>query len=289
MAGKPLTSRDFIARVDELSLPMEEAFPHDGRGHVYSGPDHGIYKSYIPVFGQKMKHSERAVKRARADNELLIEDCRPGKYLMSFFVNGMKEKSVYAYFDDIAKLPLEDIQTEADKVWIHASKLFIKSLWGKVSTTVTGARRDRVFYTIEIPYMMAVIPQLLQKLQKTKDIEIINGFKTNIFRTAFSAIGHEKAFQYFCLTEQRKVLRRALGTGEKDVYADYLDTLEMYNLDKRRKGVVGKHPLNVLSPQERKAWKESEMTRFANRTLKQIDAVLGVCSKKIVVVPVALG
>ncbi len=281
MDGKLLTSRDFIAEVYRRVYPSDLAFPHDGRSHVYSGPDSWIYEQYVPLLGNKIGNRKRGMTRAARDGELIIDNSEAGKYLISFQEEGMRNAGVYAYFRDIAKLSSVERQTEGDRPWVVASKLFINSMWGSVSTTVCGADRERVFYNVELPYMMTVVPQLLQKLQKTKDIERINGFKTNIFRTAFSAIGPEKAFQYFCLTEQRKVLRQALETREKDVYADYLDTLEMYNLDKRRQGVVGKHPLNVLNPQERKVWKESEMTRFANRTLSRIDDVLGVRPKQL--------
>ncbi len=281
MDGKKLTTRDFIARVDELAKPEDLAFPHNGNGHVYSGPHRDVLIQYVPILGKRISNKKRAIKRAKPENELLIDYSAPARFLSQFKVEGMSKEGVYIYFKEISELSDFERKNAGDVIWSHTSKKFINALWGDVSTTVCGADRKRVFYTVEIPYMMAVVPQLLEKMQKTKDIEKINLFPTTIFRTAFSAISTEKAYKYFCLTEQRKVLRRALGTGEKDVYADYLDTLEMYNLDKRRKGIVGKHPLNVLNPQERKAWKESEMTRFANRTLKRIDDVLGVRPKQL--------
>jgi len=283
MASEVLTSEYFIAQVDVLSKPEELAFPHGGNSRVYTGPHPEIYSRYVPVFGVKFWNGQRAAQRSAFDGALLIDNSSAGRYLIDFKTDGMQGKGVYAYFKEIAGLSGVEAAAQGDSVWLHTTELFIRSLFGKVSTTVTGADRARIFYTVEIPYMMAVIPELLRKVQKAKDIDTINEFPTTVIRNTFSMNDFEKAYKYFSLTEQRKVFRCALDGGSKDIYGDYLDTLEMFHLDKRRHGIVGKHPLNTLCAEERMVWKEAEMNRFANRTLKQIDETLGLKPKRIVV------
>lgn len=285
MAGKKLTSNDFVAEVNKRAYPSDVAFPHNGRAHTYSGPFSWIRNAYVPLLGKRMTHGERAAIRAKADNELLIDDSEPGKYLITFQEEGMKGFGVYSYFTEVAGLSPLEIQSEGDRPWIRASRLFVRSLWGNVSTTVCGADRKRVFCKLEIPYMMTVIPQLIEKMRKTKDIEFLNDFPTKVFRTSFSSSDFEKAFKLICLTERRKAFRRGLDTGNLEDYADYLDTLEMSVLDHHVQGKNSKHPLSSnASEDERLAWKTAAMEAYANKALRFIDAELGVLPKKIVVV-----
>lgn len=98
----------------------------------------------------------------------MIDDTPIGQFLEEFEGVG-----VYVYFSKHPDVPTSKKEMEAKEVWAHASLRFIESLWGRVYTTICGADRGGVYYTVEIPAIAAPIVTMVEALAKAKDVEFI--------------------------------------------------------------------------------------------------------------------
>ncbi len=114
----------------------------------------------------------------------------------------------------------------------------IRAAYGQVKTVVCGARRNRVFYGTEIEgacdrYAYPSEAEILVRaILDNKDIESINNAPIGAFRDLWKTKGIEAVYDRICLTELRERLTYAKKTENKDDYADYLDRLELYRVDK---------------------------------------------------------
>jgi len=230
-----LDANAIIARIDELVLQLgDDAFAHQGRAHLYSGPSRFVRKH---IQGFQDTNHDRARRRADKAKAALIDDTLIGQYLINFDGVG-----VYEYMEANPLVRPEQKAVEATKVWGHVSRLFILSLWGDVTTTVCGADREGVYYTTEIPTFAApeqavlTIPELIQALfarrKDGKEIETINVVPMKKFRLFYTPEHYEDAHRLISLAEQRLDLTGARRDQSLEDFLDFHTGREQYRVDR---------------------------------------------------------
>jgi len=121
MTGAWFTADEIITMIDVMVLKLgEEAFLHNGKAHLYSGPSYEVRKQ---ILGKYQDNFERAKKWAKDHNAKIIDDTIVGNFLNNFGGVGL-----YDYFDVNPFIKPGHNTVEAAKVWTHASRLFIAAL-----------------------------------------------------------------------------------------------------------------------------------------------------------------
>jgi len=211
--------------VDEIFIALgENAFPHNGRAHLYSGPRQEVYDLLLDY--NEYSNQERALIWAKAHGAYTIDDSRIGQFLAKEFAGvGIKD-----YFAKKYKNNFGAAWPEGGKVWRHASRLYILSLWGAVTTTVCGASDKSVYSLAELrtavrPEQVALtMPELVRQLllPRDKEIETINEVPMHELIELKNKGGYVRAQRAICLGEQRLALSEAIKTSSTGDIRDAL-------------------------------------------------------------------
>lgn len=196
------------------------AFAHNGKAHLYTGIRKAIKDE---ILGRQLSNQERAIRRAKATNAVMIDDTAIGAFLDKF-----EEEGVYEYFKAQTHLTPPQRFEEADKVWRYASRKFIEALWGDVTTSVCGAGRDRIFYQVEIPAMVEMVDALVT----SNGIEAVNEVPMDKVRKLYEKDNYEATYRVICLGQLRQSLHEAHETELADIMSEFLDEREIYRLDR---------------------------------------------------------
>ncbi len=226
-----------MEEVDRLG-GLAKAFPNDGQIQLYSGPN---VKFMNQLAGIKKKNQTRALKQIRelSWRAVILDNTPIGRYL---FV----ENDLYGWLRSVhTELRAADkdelIDSEAKQIISFVSALFMRAAKGHVKTAVCGAERGRIFYQTEIPCLCdrANVPsqakKLIEELLDNKDIESVNLVPIRVFRALYARKGLEEVYDRICLSELRERWLYAYNTRKASDYADYLDRLELYRLDKQER------------------------------------------------------
>lgn len=167
------------------------------------------------------------------------------------------------------------------------SALFIRAAHGHVKTAVCGADRERVFCETEIPGLCdrnAFPPEaqlLVKELLDNKDIESINGVPVAEFRATYKKSGLEAVYDRICVTELRERWLYAYNTRSADDFADYLDRLELYLIDRDER--LYKHTPVAARP---KVYQDLNLPR-AERIVARDDSLRRFKAAKFITTPAA--
>jgi hypothetical protein len=265
MSAAWLSATDIIALVDaEIVKLGADAFgPNSGASVLYSGP--AQLEVLNLIIGKPERNHNRAKKQAAANDALLIDNTPMGQFIENF--NGV---GVYAYFLAQYAHDPDAGYVEADKVMRHMSRKFIETLWGKVTTAVCGAAKDRVFYQDEIPTFAETIPDLIARLLKSQDIDAINGVAIEKIRNLYKPGNYDAAYRLICLGEIRETLNRARKSGRVEDYQDYLERKEFYLVERAytwRSTSRADRKIYSLSCEDRQIWKENKLRQFVANQL----------------------
>ncbi len=209
---------------------LREAFAHDGRIQLYTGPNSEYANLLIGPSPDNYRNGDRAEKQAREWNAKLLDDTSIGKFL---FI----ENNIYKHFWGIYN-KRELVDEAAKEVMTFVSALWIRAAHGDVKTAVCGADRERVFCETEVEGLCdrksypSEAEFLVDRLLDNKDITSINGTPIAVFRALRKSKGAEAVYDRICLAELRERKEHALKTGDKADFEDYLDRLELYRVDK---------------------------------------------------------
>lgn len=219
-----------LDRITAMPDGLREAFAHDGRIQLYTGPNNDYTKFLIGPSPKKYRNSDRAGKQAQEWDATRLDDTNIGQFL---FV----ENDIYEHFWALYNNPAL-VNDAAKEVMTFVSALWIRAAHGDVKTAVCGADRERVLYETEIEGLCdrKAYPSeaefLVDCLLDNKDITSINGTPIAVFRALRKSKGAEAVYDRICLAELRERKERAVKTGDKADYEDYLDRLELYRVDK---------------------------------------------------------
>jgi|GEM_PF-1796352 len=219
------TARYINRLVDEMFVALgEDAFPHNGKAHLYSGPRQEVIDQLLNY--NHYSNYERALIWAKAHGAFTIDDSRIGQLLIKEF-DGI---GINKYFTRKYLGQKHLAWAESGQVWRHASRLFILSLWGAVTTTVCGASDKSVYSLAELRTavrpeqvaltMQEVVRQLL--LPRDKEIETINEVPMQEFIELKNKGGYVRAQRAICLGEQRLALSEAIKTSSTGDIRDAL-------------------------------------------------------------------
>lgn len=252
---------------------LREAFAHDGRIQLYTGPNR-LYRPLLigPDFqahGPMAKRSnssngKRAAKQAKEKDwkATLLDDTAIGKFLF-------EENDLYGHLSGLYPTDPGEVDAAGQKIMSFVSALFIRAAFGEVKTAVCGADRTRVFFGAEMDGMhdRKAYPSeadfLVDALLDNKDITSINGTPIEVFRALRDKEGKEAVYDRICLTELRERKEHATKTGKKADYRDYLDRLELYRTDKAER-VYASTPV-ASRP---KAYQELALPKTKRRSIK---------------------
>lgn len=191
MAATLPTADDVLATIESLIRKSgNDAFRTGGRTQLYSGP------KWTVKLGGRVNRT-RAIEQAARTHSTMIDHTRVGRFLARIAGN----KNVYQYF--IAKYekvygPKSKAGSEeADKVMREVSRLFMKTLFGRVATAVCGASVDRIFFSVELP-----------ALAMNEKVETINGLPAGMV-TEFYRLDPYEAYRLICLAELIEARRYA--------------------------------------------------------------------------------
>ena len=271
MAGGWLTTDEIIALVDEQIACLGKAAFGNNKGHaqLYSGPSSKVLNLII---NPPDRNHRRAKDQAAPAAAVLLDDSPIGIFLEN--IGGV---GLYKYCVDNPLMPYNKETEEADRVMRHVSRKFVSSLWGKVSTAVCGAAKDRVFYSDEIPAFAETIPDLIAKLAKSDDIETINDIPVAKIRKLYDATDYDAAFRLICLGEIRMAGQRARDNRNVDDMQDYLERKEFYLVERSltwNGSAKAERPIYRMTPEDRLAWKQQRMNEFVGTGLRLAIAAM---------------
>jgi hypothetical protein len=259
-----------IARVDDLVLKLgDDAFAHDGRAHLYSGPSPEV-SGKIAGYDAANSNHERAKRRAAKAKAVLIDDTKIGRFLAGFEGVG-----VYGYFNQQRHLTKREQDQASAKVWRHASRLFVLSLWGEITTTVCGARRSGAYYVAEIPALSApaqisvTIPETMRALfvKRSKAIDTVNEMPMAKISKLYAPEDYEPAHRLICLAEQRLDLRAARRDRDLQARLDFYTSREQYRVD-RYEALNDRRPVYAHQPDERYEARQTAIRGFVADLLR---------------------
>lgn len=251
---------------------LREAFAHDGRIQLYTGPNKEYRHLLIgPDFEiplgkpSKSSNGKRAAKQAKEKDwkATFLDDTAIGQFL---FV----ENDLYKHLLTLYKGDRLTTDIAGQKVMSFVSALFIRAAFGEVKTAVCGADRSRVFFGAEMDGMhdRKAYPSeaefLVDALLDNKDITSINGTRIEVFRALRDKEGKETVYDRICLTELRDRKEHACKTGKTTDFRDYLDRLELYRTDKAER-------VYAATPMARrpKSYQELALSKAKRRAIKR--------------------
>ena len=248
-----LSPDDLVRQLDDRLVVLQDAaFPHGGYPHYYSGPSADVARALI---GNHKSNRDRAVIWARKHGTTLIDDTPLGRDL-----NNFEGVGTFRYFNNNPLIAIDQKINAALLPWKHLSRHFALSVWGHVSTTVCGANRGAVYYTLELPYTLNhahfglraddFIHALLNP--RRIPIETINLVPFAQIFAGYNGTGYERAHDLICMGEQRVALhealksvkpasiKHALALASKEVlsspveaYEYFLESRDRYQLDRK--------------------------------------------------------
>ena len=222
------TARYINRLVDEMFVALgEDAFPHNGKAHLYSGPRKEVYNQLLDY--DRYSNYERALIWAKAHGVFTIDDSPIGQFLIKEFAG----KGVSDYFLKKHNNDGSAAWAEGEKVWRHTSRLYVLSLWGAVTTTVCGASDRSVYAIAEWPtavrpeQVALTMPEIVRQLllPRDKEIETINEVPMQELIELKNKGGYVRAQRAICLGEQRLALCEAIKTSSTSEISDALSFL----------------------------------------------------------------
>ena len=245
--------KDIIDEIDQRANALGvDAFPHTGRLHFYSGPSQAVFDL---IAGPTLANRDRAIAWAKDHGAMVIEETPIGKWLDTYEGIG-----TFDYFDANPRIPDTEKDIAGVAPWQHLSHLYALSAHGQITTTVAGASRRGVYYTVELPntlvpsYMGLTAKQFLDDLsaKRTKPVEAINLISFDRILKARDARGDiGDAHNLIQLGEQRMALQEALETSRPssirealklaskevlrspaEAYKYFLESQERYQIDR---------------------------------------------------------
>ncbi len=285
---------DVIAEIDRRANKLKErAFPHNGHLHYYSGPSAAVWNL---IADPKEKNHDIAIAWAKAHGAMIIDDSPIGKFLTNY-----KGMGTFAYFNLNPRIPARDRRDAGLRPWKHASHLLALSAHGQVTTTVNGADRGGVYYTIEYAntmepsYLGLSASEFLDALSTPRKKEVLNinmlPFKEVLAKRDNK--GTESAHVMIQLGATRMALhealeksdpdyiRKALNLASKEVlrspaeaYKYFLVSQERFLIDRadQMKGTAfaenfAKHQTPIVRKQRR----EERLDQFTSKVLFLIE------------------
>ena len=285
-----------IAEIDvKANRLKEKAFPHNGHLHFYSGPSKPV--SLLIVGPYQENNHVRAVEWAKAHGAMLIDDSPIGKFLTTY-----RNMGTFEYFKRNPLYVTDDDKGDAAILpWKHASHLLALSAHGQITTTVTGASRGGVYYTIELKntlspdYHGLSATEFLAALStpRKKEVDAINLIPFSQILDVRDKKGVEAANTMIQLGEIRASLHEALETSRPDAirnalklaskevlrspaeaYKYFLDSQERFVVDRavQMKGTPAyDNFMATKTPIVRQQHREERMDQFATKVLLLIE------------------
>ena len=287
--------QDVIDEIDNRANALGiDAFPHKGRLHFYSGPSDAVWGL---IAGDKQFNHERAITWAKDHGATIIEETPVGKWLDKYEGIG-----TFEYFEANPRIPDAENYNAGIAPWKHLSHLYALSAHGQITTTVAGASRRGVYYTIELPntlmpsYMGLTAKQFLDDLsaKRTKPVEAINliafdrilkardargdvGDAHNLIQLGEQRMGLQEALE----TSRPSSIREALKLASKEVlrspaeaYKYFLESQERYQIDRalQMKGTKAADDfLTHKTPDVRQRRREERLDQFTSKVLLLIE------------------
>lgn len=216
---------------------IEEAFKIVGKLLLYSGPRSSIANAFIR-FDKNHPRASWADEKRYA----IIDKTYIGKKLDSFHAG----QNLYTYLSDIygnekdqnGRLLYEQYATA---VMSFASVALVSVAKGDVETLVSGADERGVFYTRELPALMA-----------NKNVRSINGVDAEKLRTIYLSGKEDATYQTFhkiCQSEAalaRSRRKDAKTDEERTQLQDEYETIRAFFIAERRETVRRKTKKNAL-------------------------------------------
>ena len=271
-----------------------DAFPHNGYLHFYSGPSFQVMRL---IAGDAKTNQERAVIWAKDHGAAIIEDTPIGSWLDKYEGVG-----TFNYFRANPRIPDTEKNPAGLAPWKHLSHLYALSAHGQITTTVAGANRTGVYYTVELPntlvpsYMGLTATQFLDDLsaKRTKPVEAINLIAFDRIlkvRDARGDIGdahnliqlgeQRMALQEALETSRPSTIRQALKLASKEVlrspaeaYKYFLESQERYQIDRalQMKGTKAADDFFAhKTPDVRQRRREERLDQFTSKVLLLIE------------------
>ena len=259
-----------IEKINELGgfekafLVSETGEGYSGYAVLYSGPNRK--ELYEFIIGSEKSNEKRADDQAKEKEPpaIRLDDSAIGKYL--FEENDIYECFYHKYTDIKGETNKKKANKEILAVMKAVSAMFVGKLWGNVETAVCGADRERVFYSAEVPvvcdsYNIACFVQtekaktFINQLFENDDIKTINNVDIEYFRSIYKEYGLEKTYQAICQAELQSRLKLAKQTKNLNLYIDYLDRKELFELnrivDEKNQVIIEERRKPLLSKAER--------------------------------------
>ena len=307
--------KDIINDIDEMADRLKEAaFPHNGRLHYYSGPSDDVWG--LITGGFQEKNHPRALEWAKKHGAMVIDVSPVGEFLLNYAGVG-----TFEYFKNHPHLTRSEIVEARIAPWKHASHLLALSAYGHVTTTVCGADRSGVYYSIELQNTLAPTyhglsaKEFLAALStpRKKEVETINLIPFTQILDARDKNGVEAANTKIQLGEIRMALQEALENAEPeavrkalkcasqevlrspaDAYKYFLESQERFVVDRavQMKGTPAYDDfMKNKSPVARQQHREERLDQFASKVLLLIEteiALMPLSSRPDFIVPAYL-
>jgi hypothetical protein len=239
MVAKWLTPDEIIDQVRAVILKDHTAAcPYFGRAHLYTGPRKEIHQNGNNILHYDLdrdNNHERARFLAPIFGARLIDEMNISTLVLNDVVGS--GYNVYDYvleaFDDQKKDPSLAVD-EADRVMRVASKYFVDSLWGHVTTSVCGAGRNRIFYDTEFRRLGVETVDMITGLAKSRDIETVNEGSIMDIRKLFRLNAIETAYRVVCINEIDLLNRTAWAKASEEIMRHCLAVEEFYMIDRQK-------------------------------------------------------
>jgi len=285
--------KDVISEIDaEANRLKDGAFPHNGQLHFYSGPSKPVWDL---ISGDKEKNYARAINCAKQHGATIIDDTPIGKYLLGYAGTG-----TFVYFDKNPLVPASEKREAGLLPWKHASRLFALSAHGQITTTVTGADRLGIYYTVELSnvfqpsYLDLSATEFLTALSvpRQKKVKAINLIPFPRIISEWKSKGVEAAHITIQRGEIRMALHEALEKSKpetiraalklaskevlrspKEAYEYFLLSQEYFLADRALQMPGTKFSDRFLNttPEKRQQRREKRLYQFTAQTLQLIE------------------
>ncbi|MFA6280578.1 MAG: hypothetical protein WC612_07305 [Bdellovibrionales bacterium] len=287
---------DIIADVDAMANRLKDkAFPHNGRLHYYSGPSREVWG--LIAGGFQEKNYPRGLIWAKEHGAMTIDDSPIGKFL-----NTYRKRGTFNYFKANPLFVTRGEKAAAGLLpWSHASRLLSLSAFGQVTTTVTGASREGVYYTVEAPNTLAPTYHGLSATEflaalsspRPKQVDAINLIPFGDILNAYKSKDIEAAHTMIQLGEIRMALHEALETSKPDAiktalkmaskevlrspaeaYKYFLESRERFLVDRALQMPstnASKQFMKKQTPDVRGKHREEKLDQFTSKVLLLIE------------------
>lgn len=293
--------KDVISEIDaEADRLKDGAFPHNGQLHFYSGPCEAVWNL---IAGNKEKNYKRAINWAKEHGATIIDDSPIGKFLLSYAGMG-----TFVYFDKNPYIPASEKEEAGLLPWKHASRLFALSAHGHVTTTVAGADRHGMYYTVELSnvlqpnYLGLSATEFLAALStpRKKEVQAINLIPFARVVGEWKGKGIEAAHKMIQRGEIRMALHEALEKSKPDTiraalklaskevlrspaeaYKYYLESQERFLIDCALQMPGTKFSESFMknkTPDVRQQNREEHLHQFTAQTLQLIETEIALMS-----------